>query len=165
MRKPVGARGLETEDFNVKYWKAFLDTIDKDIKVGINPRKVAWIGFSEGTDYQFQVGIAPRKKKIYVKLALRTPPSSKKAPNGYNCILENYAFSLEKQGAENLGKWREAKGSRSISLERPDCDSFEEIHWEDQHKWLKDNLYRFREVFISLIEAQKKEFEGDTLHP
>jgi hypothetical protein len=140
-----------TEELKLEYWQSFKDYV-LDQKTDIRTSKPSikhWMDFRLGTSRAHTVAaFNTRNGDLGVCLWIG---NSKDRLAVFN-LLENERDAIEKEiGCELEWEERPEWKSSRISLGNPDLDPKDRDSWQEQHKWMLDNLEKFNEVFGSRV--------------
>jgi hypothetical protein len=154
----------DIKQLQLKYWQAFRENFVKRSKI-IKPRRARpqhWMNFAIGrTKFRLIAFVNTRDNRIGIGLVL-TGDNAK--PHFY--LLEEYKSTVEEQIGTEL-EWRELPNKKEsrVYLRLHNADPTDKQKWNDQQKWLIENLEAFHKAFAPLIknlDASKYDPEEDT---
>lgn len=152
IRKSVKSSKLtETKLLQKEYWESLKNLLENTNSV-IKPRKPRpqhWTNFAIGSSkFHLSATANTRDNKITVELNIDTSISNER----FNKLKQDYEESAKEEINQDL-IWRKLPDKKSsyIVLEKH-VDIYDKDNWDEQQRWLKENLEKFYNFFKPKIK-------------
>ena len=147
----------ETKAMQYKYWQQLVDFIrDSGSKLKPqDPRPRHWQTFAVGrSHFYINARLNTRDNIISVALTLADKDNSK---SFFNLLLQD-KDNIESEMGTNL-EWRELPDNTKseISFSRAGINTQNKDDWNNQHKWFKENIEKFDQVFRKRVKKLNAE--------